>query len=471
MADPQLLTAGTLLAGRYEIVKLLGRGGMGAVYLARDARLPTRQVAVKELWPDALDPAERDEARALFEREANLLAGLEHPHLPRVSDHFSENNRQYLVMDFVEGDTLEHVIEYQGPQPLPTVLKWGLQLADLLDYLHSRPQPIILRDLKPPNVMITPKGNVKVIDFGIARIYQPGKAADTVAFGTPGFAAPEQYGKAQSDARVDIYGLGATLHNALTGHDPGTTPFRFDPVPGIPPPVDEAIRMATRHESQHRYASASAMANALQQAAAQAGVTIPGTVTTGLLPPPTAMPTQQLPKSYFQPPEIHITSVRRGETPRVPFQIQGDVHGLLVASQRWIRVEPRRVKGTNPAGEIILYTNGLAEGREHVASIVLRDKATGESMLPVRVRLEAARMSWWSVLLAVLLTIATLIPVAGLIAFLFMTLLYFSCPLDERPSLRPFIVASSFIATLNAALSAIVIFAIGKAPAWMPFTQ
>ena len=220
-----------LLSGRYQLESRIGQGGMGAVYKASDTRFNNRSIAVKEMSRAGLSPANVQEAEAAFEREAQILAELLHPNLPRIYEHFTEGERSYLAMDFIEGQTLEDYLEKaQGrPLPLDQVLEWGKQLCDVLDYLHTRQPPVVFRDLKPSNVMISASGHIFLIDFGIARIFKPGQSHDTVALGSPGFAAPEQYGKAQSSPRSDIYSLGALLHNLLTGVDPSEQPFFFRP--------------------------------------------------------------------------------------------------------------------------------------------------------------------------------------------------------------------------------------------------
>jgi tetratricopeptide (TPR) repeat protein len=219
----------TLLNGRYQLVARIGQGGMGAVYKALDTRFDNRPVAIKEMSRAGLSIAHVKEAEEAFEREAHLLASLLHPNLPRIYDNFTESERSYLVMDFIEGRTLEEYLEKKGggPQPLELVLDWGEQLCDVLSCLHTHQPPIIFRDLKPSNVMISENGHVYLIDFGIARIFKPGQSHDTVALGSPGYAAPEQYGKAQSTPRSDIYSLGALLHCLLTGVDPSEQPFFF----------------------------------------------------------------------------------------------------------------------------------------------------------------------------------------------------------------------------------------------------
>lgn len=234
-----LLAPRNLLNRRYRIVGQAGQGGFGAVYKAEDIAFGNRLVAVKEMSQNGLSTAELAEATRAFKYEALLLAGLKHPNLPSIYDQFSENGRWYLVMDFIEGETLETILEQkaaggQGRLPLEQALTIAIQLCAVLDYLHTRQPPIIFRDLKPANVMLTAQGLLYLIDFGIARLFKPGQARDTAALGSTGYAAPEQYGKAQTTVQTDLYGLGATLHQMLTGDDPSDSPFHFAPLHDYP---------------------------------------------------------------------------------------------------------------------------------------------------------------------------------------------------------------------------------------------
>src|SRR5947209_1082857 len=233
----------TLLGDRYQLLSRIGQGGMGAVYKATDTRLADRVVAIKEMSKAGLPAPLMAEAEASFEREATLLAKLSHPNLPGIYDHFTENERTYLVMQFIEGETLEEFLEHTGGDPLPVeqVCDWAEQLCDVLSYLHSQQPPIVFRDLKPANVMLKKNGQLFLIDFGIARIFKPGQSHDTVALGSPGYAAPEQYGKAQSTPRSDVYSLGALLHSLLTGLDPSERPFFFRPASQINPSVPSRL--------------------------------------------------------------------------------------------------------------------------------------------------------------------------------------------------------------------------------------
>ena len=220
-----------LLHSRYSIVSQVGTGGFGAVYQAKDTLFSHRLVAIKEMNQDGLSPQELAEATASFEREALLLSDLTHPNLPRIHDYFSEHGCSYVVMDYIAGDTLEDYLDKVVQRlPLEMVLEIGIQLSTVLDYLHYHQPPIIFRDVKPANIMRTADNHVYLIDFGIARHFKPGKVKDTIPLGSKGYAAPEQYGKAQTTPQTDIYGLGATLHELLTGDDPSLSLFHFEPV-------------------------------------------------------------------------------------------------------------------------------------------------------------------------------------------------------------------------------------------------
>lgn len=229
---PGELLLQTLFRNRYFVLSKIGEGGFGSVYKARDIQNGDRLVALKEVCLQGLHPQAMLEAIAAFQREVSVLPHLDHPHLPRVYEHFQTSGRCYLVMDFIAGETLE---QYQsktcnGRLPLSEVLNIGLQLCFVLDYLHSRNPPIVFRDLKPANIIRASTGQLYLIDFGIARYFKPGQARDTVALGSVGYAAPEQYGKAQTTPRADIYSLGAVLHQLLTARDPSEAPFRFRPL-------------------------------------------------------------------------------------------------------------------------------------------------------------------------------------------------------------------------------------------------
>jgi len=254
--------------GRYSVDRLLGRGGMSAVYLARDRNLSDRLVAVKEMVDAFASPQERAEAERDFAREADLLAALHHPAIPAILDRFSEQSRHLLVMEYIAGETLDTKLLVHGPFEEEQVREWALALCPVLSYLHARTPPVVFRDLKPANIMVQPDGRVRLIDFGIARLFKPQQKADTVALGTSGYASPEHY-TGQTDARSDIYSLGATLHHLLTGRDPSKhPPFAFPPVrslaPGISSDLANAVDRAVRSDREKRFATIDDMCKALQ---------------------------------------------------------------------------------------------------------------------------------------------------------------------------------------------------------------
>ena len=309
-------SAGTLLQGRYRIVKPLGKGGMGQVYLADDARIPGKQWAVKEMIDDpAADPADRQAALVGFEREAQLLATLDHPGLPKVTDHFDERGKHYLVMDYVQGVSLDKRLE-QSPRGLPEAEVRAIlgDLCEAFEYLHSRTPPVIFRDLKPANVMLQPSGKAKVIDFGTARFFKAGQTKDTHLLGTPGYAAPEQYGKQgqQSDARSDVYTLGATAHHLLSGRDPSGDPFHFPPLRALNPAVsaqmEKAVARALEQKADARWQRVSDFAAAAGCAAGGAGANAPGRS-----PAPVALPARTPPPA--PPPTVAAGSMAAPPSP------------------------------------------------------------------------------------------------------------------------------------------------------------
>jgi serine/threonine-protein kinase len=276
-----ILPPNALLHGRYTIARWVGGGGMGAVYEAWDNHIHGRRVAVKELNAATIpNPQDVYHIAQMFQQEAQMLAHLNHPNLPRVSDFFAEGSKQYLVMDFIIGRTLEKLLEENhAPLSEAQVVGIGIQLCNVLEYLHACQPPIIFRDLKPANIMLDNTNCIKLIDFGIARLYKPGKAADTSSFGSAGYAPPEQYGHGQTDARSDIYGLCVTLYHLLTRYDPALNPFALPPLrqlnPGVSPALDAIITRGMQPNANQRWQSAREMRTALSQyrpAAQGAGV-------------------------------------------------------------------------------------------------------------------------------------------------------------------------------------------------------
>ncbi len=233
---PVPLKAGEVLRGRYKIAGIIGQGGMGSIYLADDTRLEGRQCALKEVEHDrSLPPELLQEARDQFFREASILARLDHPNLPKVSDYFSIGVRDYLVMDYVPGNDLRTMIieTRQKGQFLDegVVLGWAAQLADALEHLHSQTPPIVHRDIKPSNLKITPAGLLKLVDFGLVKVLAPGEVTITIlqGQGTALYTPIEQYGgdSSHTDVRSDIFAFGATLYHLLTNQPPAEARARF----------------------------------------------------------------------------------------------------------------------------------------------------------------------------------------------------------------------------------------------------
>jgi WD40 repeat protein len=263
---------------RYRIIKQVGKGGFGAVYMAADLQFGNRLVAIKEMSQSGLSQQDLVEATNTFTREALMLAGLSHTNLPRIYEQFTESGRWYLVMDFIKGESLEVYLHKtsRGYLPLNEALDIGIQLCTVLDYLHTRFPPIIFRDLKPANVMRTPDGHLFLIDFGIARHFKPGQTADTIALGSPGYAAREQYSKAQTQTtpRSDIYSLGATLHQLLTGDDPSLMPFQFAPLHGhaFPATLKTLVMQMVELDARDRPANMAYVKKELQRISTQLSI-------------------------------------------------------------------------------------------------------------------------------------------------------------------------------------------------------
>jgi serine/threonine-protein kinase len=271
------MPSNSLLNSRYVILQKIAQGGMSAIYRAIDKQTPGAIWAIKEMSETAIAPGERAETVEAFRREAIMLQALDHPNLVKVIDVFQDRSqrRWYMVMEFIEGKTLLQVMqEAPGNLVERRVINWAAQICDVLCFLHTQNPPIIYRDMKPGNVMEQTKDGVcKVIDFGIARFWKPGRTKDTLILGTPGYAPPEQYGKGQTTPASDVYALGATMHHLLTGRDPESKPFKFPPVrrlnPRVSPRTEAVILKATQLKPADRYQTISAMKAALIPASPQ----------------------------------------------------------------------------------------------------------------------------------------------------------------------------------------------------------
>jgi serine/threonine protein kinase len=260
---PTPLQIGEVLHRRYRILKVIGQGGMGCIYLAEDNRLKGRNCALKEVeYALSLGDQLIKEARQQFKKEATVLAKLDHPNLPKVSDYFSQKSRDYLVMDYIPGDDLRTLISKSKQNKkflnLNDVMSWAKQLGDALIYMHDQDPPILHRDIKPSNIKITPNGIIKLVDFGLVKLLSPGEGTITIiqGQGTAFYTPLEQYGgdSTHTDARSDVYAFGATLFHLLTNKSPLDARERFlhperDIIPSqinkaITPRLDKAILKA-----------------------------------------------------------------------------------------------------------------------------------------------------------------------------------------------------------------------------------
>jgi outer membrane protein assembly factor BamB/tRNA A-37 threonylcarbamoyl transferase component Bud32 len=286
------LQAGVTLEDRYLILGVLGRGGMSSVYKGRDLHFPnvTRLVAIKEMTIMAADQTMYEMIVRNFEREADLLATLSHPAMPRVYDYFTHESNSYLVMEFIEGKDLEAMLlETDEPISEDKVVAWAVELCEVLAYLHNhQPQPVVFRDLKPSNIMVDHHEHIRLIDFGIARNFQPGQKGTMI--GTEGYSPPEQY-RGEASPVGDVYALGATLHHLLTKRDPrGEPPFSFSerPIRQINPKVSAELEAvvdgALKYDPKDRFPNIEAMKQALMAAAKKTGVLIAAQTSAAITP-------------------------------------------------------------------------------------------------------------------------------------------------------------------------------------------
>ncbi|MGZ3678561.1 MAG: protein kinase domain-containing protein [Ktedonobacterales bacterium] len=264
------LPLGIVLARRYRVLAQLGEGGMGSVYKVEDTAHRSRVFALKELLDDSTaSPEDVAWAKKRFDDEIELMRHLTHPRIPSFVESFYEGGRRYFVMEYIPGDTLEQRLERtHGPLPERDVLRWMMGICNVLTYLHEQRRPIIVRDLKPGNIMVTPSGDARLIDFGIARTYKAGQRTNTENLGTMTYASPEHLGKTQTDPRSDIYSLGATMYHLLTGHEP--VPLQT-PAPGslrqlqpsLSAATEDVVIRAMQIDPQRRFQTAAEMKDAI----------------------------------------------------------------------------------------------------------------------------------------------------------------------------------------------------------------
>ena len=262
-----MLEIGSLVDGKYKILTKVGQGGMSVVYLAINEKA-NKQWAIKEVRKDGIKDFEVVKQGLVAETE--ILKKLNHPNLPSIIDVIDLEDSFIIIMDYIEGNSLNKALEEFGAQPQENVISWAKQLCDVLGYLHTRKSPIIYRDMKPANIMLKPDGNVTLIDFGTAREFKEKNLADTTCLGTVGYAAPEQFGgMGQTDARTDIYNLGATLYHLVTGKYPCIEPpYKIIPIREINPTLskglEKIILKCTQDDPKDRYQSAAELMYALE---------------------------------------------------------------------------------------------------------------------------------------------------------------------------------------------------------------
>ena len=259
------LAQGAILQSRYEVINKITTAGQSNIYKVVDVEDSGQALALKEMLDTFVTPQEKTQAKAQFHQQARILSSLNHPNLLKIMASFSERGTDYLVTEFIHGATLEELL-YTTPGfgEEHQVIAWAVQLCDALDYLHSQENPIIFRDFKPANIMLDENDTIKLIDFGIARIFSPLKQTDTLKMGTLGYAPPEQYkSRGQTDKRSDIYALGATIHHLLTKRDPqNEPPFSFpqakprDIRPDLSVDIEKVVMKAVEYDKNNRQSSA-----------------------------------------------------------------------------------------------------------------------------------------------------------------------------------------------------------------------
>lgn len=425
---PGQIPPGALLRQRYMIDRKLAQGGHSAVYLARDTLEGGAFVALKEMRETQHTAEERDTAINSFMREERMLAALNHPALARVRDMFVEDGHHYLVMEYVPGYTLEdEMMSLQHPIQWRRVVEWGVALCDVLAYLHHQQPPIVYRDLKPPNVMLTPEGQLKLIDFGIARWFYSSRSRDTTQLGTDGYAPPEQYA-GRSEPRSDLYALGASLYHLMTGRVPESAPQRMSGqpltairalAPDVPETVERIIQQAMSLTPADRFVSAEKMGEALEAIiGAERSMTGVSSASSGRhpIPPPVPLPdtvpqqprrptgvpalrgstsasgNSSLPKMAV-PPRLSVRPLRMdagfiAAGSSVSFLIEianrgeGSLSGQVEANSSYLHVTPKKINGESASLTVVIDTSGLKPG-QYASHLAIRTNG-GDQTVPIR---------------------------------------------------------------------------------------
>lgn len=390
-----MLMIGSKIKNRYKIISLLGDGGMSTVYKAE--RVADKHIfAIKEVKNSFIDTSEKTQVLNQFKMEARILSKLDHPNLPKVEDFFVIKTTPYLVMEYVSGKTIEDILIENNGRPLDelTVLNWAVQLCRVLYYLSiQNPRPIVFRDMKPGNIIVTRDNKIKLIDFGIARFFKKEKNSDTYIFGTPGYAAPEQYGLGQTDNRSDIYSLGATMHHCLTGKDPRGNPFEFTPPialnKNITKMTSDIIIKAVAYEKEKRYKNALEMKDDIYKALVEAAR-------------PRGAKTRKLNINEATR-QLDLKNVSRGKIKTfelaLPYVGCYTHKGSISFNQPWISAEPREFNEKTILTNIKVDTSQLKSGKIYEPVMMIKSSA-GLIQLPAKIKAKRSILLPLAILLA-----------------------------------------------------------------------
>lgn len=408
-----LLPANQLLHRQYLVMRRLAQGGQSAVYLAADTLRGNAQRAIKEMSESNLIPNERDKAISDFMREASMLMHLDHPALAKVYETFVEGNKHFLVMEYVQGHNLEdELIETGRPLEWERVVAWGVQLCDVLHYLHTYQPPIIYRDLKPANVMLCADQSIKLVDFGIARWLHPNRSRDTAQLGTDGYAPLEQY-SARSETRSDLYALGASLYHLLTGRVPEAAPMRIagtplTPIRTINPEVPEALERVVQRAlsltARDRFDDASQMRDALEWARnpsaprrsrpTGAPMTATGRIGAAIGAVISGGPTRRTnghgstvsPRLHVWPLRLDAGLMDANDTALLLLDVAnrggGELTGRIETNMHCLTVDPAVLTGATQALQVRIETVGLHPG-PYTCHLAVRTNG-GDQIVPVR---------------------------------------------------------------------------------------
>jgi len=377
-----LLPPNHRLHDRYVVERRLAQGGQSAVYLVRDTAEGNAPRALKEMSQAHLLPHERERAVNQFLREAQMLQQLDHPMLAAVYESFMEDDKHYLAMEYVPGKTLEdEMIELGRPMEWERVIPWGMRLCDVLEYLHTQTPPIVYRDLKPANVMLTPDGALKLIDFGIARRLIPARMRDTAQLGTDGYAPLEQYAS-KSEPRSDLYALGASLYHLLTGRVPENAPLRSSGgrlpsirtiSPRVPEAVERVVMQAMNLHPDDRFPDARALRAALTRLLPHEPPATPPAATVKSATAATSTGRMRARTSAVLPPKLHIWPLRLdgGElaaSASIDLELElanhggGELSGHVESSTRSVAVAPARIDGATTSLRVRISPGNSPDG-------------------------------------------------------------------------------------------------------------